>query len=87
MPVIERRGGRSIAQGTPEAIEGTLSFKQAVFLSGDRARLSYNIGIQTSTPKSKSCEKEQQNFKLSRSKIFRTSGSISQAAHRSCIDN
>lgn len=30
MPVIERRGGRSIAQGTPEAIEGTLSFKQAV---------------------------------------------------------
>ncbi|MCU0532767.1 MAG: DUF1330 domain-containing protein [Hydrococcus sp. Prado102] len=30
MPVIKRRGGRLIAQGTPEVIEGTLSFKQAV---------------------------------------------------------
>ena len=30
MPVIERRGGRLIAQGTPAAIEGTLQFEQAV---------------------------------------------------------
>ena len=30
MPVIKRRGGCLVAQGTPEAIEGTLSFKQAV---------------------------------------------------------
>ncbi len=30
MPVIERRGGRLIAQGTPEIMEGTLLFKQAV---------------------------------------------------------
>lgn len=30
MPVIERRGGRLIAQGTPEIIEGTLLSKQAV---------------------------------------------------------
>ena len=30
MPVIERRGGRLIAQGTPEVIEGTLLFEQAV---------------------------------------------------------
>ena len=30
MPVIERRGGRLIAQGTPEAIEGTWQFEQAV---------------------------------------------------------
>jgi uncharacterized protein (DUF1330 family) len=30
MPVIERRGGRLVTQGIPEAIEGTLLFKQAV---------------------------------------------------------
>ncbi len=30
MPVIERRGGRLVTQGTPEAIEGTLLFQQAV---------------------------------------------------------
>jgi uncharacterized protein (DUF1330 family) len=30
MPVIERRGGRLVTQGIPKAIEGTLSFKQAV---------------------------------------------------------
>ncbi len=30
VPVIERRGGRLITQGTPEAIEGTLQFQQAV---------------------------------------------------------
>jgi uncharacterized protein (DUF1330 family) len=30
MPFIERRGGRKIAQGLPEQIEGTLQFKQAV---------------------------------------------------------
>ncbi len=30
MPVILRRGGRLVVEGTPEAIEGTLSFKQAV---------------------------------------------------------
>jgi uncharacterized protein (DUF1330 family) len=30
MPVIERRGGRLVTQGRPEAIEGTLLFKQAV---------------------------------------------------------
>lgn len=30
MPVIERRGGRLIAQGTPKIIEGTLLSKQAV---------------------------------------------------------
>ncbi len=30
MPVIERRGGRLIAQGTPEPIEGTLRSEQAV---------------------------------------------------------
>lgn len=30
MPVIERRGGRLVAQGIPKAIEGSLLFKQAV---------------------------------------------------------
>jgi uncharacterized protein (DUF1330 family) len=30
MPVIERRGGRLVAQGTVEVIEGTLLFRQAV---------------------------------------------------------
>lgn len=30
LPVIKRHGARLIAQGTPEAIEGTLLFKQAV---------------------------------------------------------
>jgi uncharacterized protein (DUF1330 family) len=30
MPVIERRGGRLMAQGSPEAIEGTLRSEQAV---------------------------------------------------------
>jgi len=30
IPVILRRGGRLVVEGTPEAIEGTLSFKQAV---------------------------------------------------------
>jgi uncharacterized protein (DUF1330 family) len=30
MPVIERRGGRLMAQGLPEAIEGTLRLEQAV---------------------------------------------------------
>ncbi|RCJ17768.1 hypothetical protein A6770_33660 [Nostoc minutum NIES-26] len=30
MPVIQRRGGRLIAQGIPEVIEGTMTWKQAV---------------------------------------------------------
>jgi uncharacterized protein (DUF1330 family) len=30
MPIIERRGGRLIAQGVPEAIEGTSRSEQAV---------------------------------------------------------
>lgn len=30
IPVIQRRGGRLIAQGTPKVIEGTMTWKQAV---------------------------------------------------------
>lgn len=43
MPLIQERGGRLIAQGTPEAIEGTMAWKQAVvFEWGSRSDfLSY----------------------------------------------